>query len=157
MRLEHDLGEVDEPTDRGLDVAPPASLELVAFALRGSVGAAERAVVDLDRVVGRPLQGLHAEAHQHRVAPLGLHPRERLVGLLTAGLRQPRAAIRRQRREIEPLSAELAEQERSLVELVAERSGAHARRPRPQPRLLALTAAADQQPVELGANRVVEL
>jgi len=47
MRVEHDLGEVDEPTDRGLDVAAAAALELVAFALRCSVGAAERAVVDL--------------------------------------------------------------------------------------------------------------
>ena len=95
MGLQHDAGQVDEPTDRGLDVAAAAALELLALALRRAVSSAERTVEHLDRVIGRPLKRLDAERHQHRTAPLGNHPRERLIGLLAPGLRQPRLPVRR--------------------------------------------------------------
>jgi hypothetical protein len=105
VRFQDHAGEVDESTDRCLRVAAGATLELLALALRCAVGAAERPVVDLDRVVGRALERLDAERHQHREAPLWRHPGERLIGLLPAGLRQPSAPVRRQPFEIEPVRA----------------------------------------------------
>jgi hypothetical protein len=99
VSLEHDPREVDESPDRCLDVAPAAALELLAFALHGPVGGAKRPIEDLERVVGRAVHGLHAEGHQHGVAALGRDSRQRLVGLLAAGLRQPRPPVRRPRRD----------------------------------------------------------
>jgi hypothetical protein len=111
MGLQHELREVDESADRSLDVTAATSLELLALALRGPVGATECPVEDLDRVVGGALQGLDAERHQHWVAPLGRHPGDRLVGLLPTGLREPRPPIRRKFREIEPVSSDRLDQE----------------------------------------------
>jgi hypothetical protein len=50
--LEHDLREVDEPANRGLDVAAAAALEFLALALRRAVGGAKHPVEHLERVIG---------------------------------------------------------------------------------------------------------
>ncbi len=104
--FEHRSGEIDEPFDRRLRVAPPAPVDLVALALRCAVSSTERPVEHLQGVVGASRQRLDAERHQHRVAALWGHPRERLVGLLASCLRQPRPPVRRQPGEIEPVSAD---------------------------------------------------
>jgi hypothetical protein len=73
--------------DRGLDVPAAAAVEFLALALRRALGRAERTIEHLQSVIGAPLQRFDAERHQHRIAALGRHPLERLVGLLAAGLR----------------------------------------------------------------------
>ena len=115
VSLQDHAAEVDERAHRGLGVAAGAALELLALALRGTVSAAERAVVDLDRVIGRPLERLDAQRHQHGEASFGRDPGKRLVGLVAPGLREPRPPVRRQPLEIEPVSAELAGQECALL------------------------------------------
>ena len=92
--FEHEAGEIDEPPHGRLRVSAAAPQEFLALSLRGPVRGAERLVEHLQRVVGGALKRLSAEAHQHRVAPLGRQPRDRLVGRLAASLRQPRSPVR---------------------------------------------------------------
>src|ERR1035438_9695236 len=75
VRLDDDLGEVDEPPDCRLGVAAAAPLQLLALSLRAAVGGAERTVEDLQRVVGRALKRLGAEAQQHPLPPPPRAPR----------------------------------------------------------------------------------
>ena len=156
--LEHDLREVDEPADRGLDVAAAAALELLALALRGAVGGAERPVVDLERVVGRALQ---APRRRSTSAPgSGARaPSARAPGWSAGGRSAPAtragsaAAPERSNRSApsSPIrNARLSSSRRSARALTAVgRDRSHACR--------RLTALGDEQPVERRADRVGEL
>ena len=57
-RFQQQAGDVDEPPEGALGVAAVAAAQLVAPALRATVGCAERPIEHLERVVGHPLERL---------------------------------------------------------------------------------------------------
>jgi Domain of unknown function (DUF4158) len=80
------------------------------------------AVAEAMRLVAWARERAHEQTFQRLAPQLTDAVRAQLDGLLSQATK-PRAPVRRQRREIEPADAELAEQEGTLVELAPQRPG----------------------------------